>query len=397
MEQERRSHHGILFLIIILIVVVGYAWYANKIPFVHSASDTTTSTPDALTQSPTTTSTVTPVATAPLYASVTHIATPSTVNGIYISSWSAGTASSMTHIDGLLAGGKLNTVVVDIKDATGRISYKPLDPSLVATGAGTNRISNLPALIQSLHARHIYIIGRIEVFQDQYYATIHPEDALQDTITHSAWKDPKGLMYLQPNNTDVWHYTESIAEDAYAQGFDEINLDYVRFPSDGTLDNIDESTFTKSKEDTIADFFTNIDTTLRQQDHIIVSADIFGLTMSATNDMGIGQKLELIAPHVDYVCPMIYPSHFANGTYGYAQPAEYPYDMIHKSLTDGMAKLTTANIATAKLRPWLQDFNLGAVYTSEMIQSQITATNDMGLQSWLFWDPKNLYTASVFK
>jgi hypothetical protein len=186
MEQEKRSHHGILFLIIVLIAAAGYVWYKNKTPLVHSADGATPVTQSAA---------VAPVAvTVPvIHSVVTHIATPSPVNGIYISSWSAGTASSMAHIDDLLAGGKLNTVVIDIKDATGRISYQPLDPALIATDAGTKRISNLPGLIQSLHDKGIYVIGRIEVFQDQYYATIHPEDALQNSVTHSVWKDPKGL------------------------------------------------------------------------------------------------------------------------------------------------------------------------------------------------------------
>jgi len=400
MAQEKRSHSGITFFIILLVVIVGYAWYTNKIPFAHSATvaipvAAPATTPPQTVQTPV----VAPVApTAALYPPVTHIATPSQVNAIYISSWSAGTASSMAHIDTILAAGKINAVVIDVKDNTGRISYEPLDPALIATGAGTNRIANLPALIQSLHAKGIYVIGRIAVFQDPYYPTIHPEDALQDTTTGKPWKDAGGITWLRADNTDVWHYTESIAEDAYAQGFDEINLDYVRFPSNGKLSDIDESNFAQNKEDTIASFFVDIDSTLRQKDHIPVSADIFGLTMSATDDMGIGQKLELIAPHVDYVCPMVYPSEFAAGTYGYANPGANPYDTVHQALTDGIAKLAAINIPATKLRPWLQDFNLGGVvYTPAFVQSEITAVNDVGLHSWLFWDPENLYTAPAFK
>jgi hypothetical protein len=398
MEQRGNGKFGTILLIALVVVVAGFGWHVYEgdvkgTSLVAGASVTTapahsTSLVQATEQSPAVAAAVVPP--------VTHIKTPTDVTGIYISSWSAGTPSSMAHINTLLAGGKLTAVVIDIKDATGRLSYEPLDPALIATGDGTKRIANLPALIQSLHARHIYVIGRIEVFQDEYYPTIHPEDALQSIKTHSPWKDPKGLTYLQENNTDVWHYTESIAEDAYAQGFDEINLDYVRFPSDGDLNDINESTFTQNKEDTIASFFADIDSRLRQKDHIPVSADIFGLTMSADDDMGIGQKLELIAPHVDYVCPMVYPSHFADGTYGYKNPAEFPYQIIHTSLSDGIAKLAAVNIPADKLRPWLQDFNLGAIYTAGMVQDQITATNDLGLHSWLMWDASNKYTSSVF-
>jgi len=390
MDQKGSGKFVTIVVVAVVIAVAYFGWHAYS----ETVVQTPTVSSDMQTQQPAAVSAPSVVVPPPV---VTHTTTPGHVNGIYISSWSAGTSSSMAHLNSLLDGGTLNAVVIDIKDATGKLSYEPLDPTLLATGVGTKRIAHLNTLIQSLHDRHIYVIGRISVFQDQFYPTLHPENALQNSKTHGVWKDPKGLAYLQANNADVWHYTESIAEDAYAQGFDEINLDYVRFPSDGNLKNIDESTFTQNKEDTIASFFADVDTTLRQKDHIPLSADIFGLTMSATDDMGIGQKLELIAPHVDYVCPMIYPSHFANGTYGYKNPATHPYDMIHKALTDGMAKLTAANIPTTKLRPWLQDFNLGAVYTAQMVQTQITATNDVGLKSWLMWDASNKYTSSVYK
>lgn len=393
MEQGQSGKIGTRWIIAVILIGSGAAWYF----YGHQSSAQVLSIPPVTASSIAQTETPQTVSVAPPAPTVTHIATPAQVNGIYISSWSAGTPSSMAHINTLLAGGKLNSVVIDIKDATGRISYQPLDPTLVASGAGTKRIRDIQSLITSLHDRNIYVIGRISVFQDQYYPTIHPEAALQDSVTHGPWKDPKGLMYLQENNPDVWHYTESIAEDAYAQGFDEINVDYVRFPSDGKLKDIDMSTFTASKQDTIASFFADLDTTLRQKDHIPLSADVFGLTVSATDDMGIGQKMELIAPHVDYICPMIYPSHFADGAYGYAKPAEHPYDIIHKALLDGKAKLTAAGISTDKLRPWLQDFNLGAIYTADMVQAQIDAAHDEGIDARLTWDAGNRYTASVYK
>lgn len=327
----------------------------------------------------------------------THIATPDEVRAIYISSWSAGTASSMKHLNAILDAGKVNAVVIDIKDATGRLSYMPQDQELLASGVGTKRIANLSALIESLHARNIYVIGRISVFQDPYRPTVHPEDALQDLTTGKPWKDKKGLTWLRADNPDVWKYIESIALDAYAQGFDEINMDYVRFPTDGALKNIDQSTFTKPKYAIIEDFFIHLDSVIRQQHNIPLSADVFGLTVSAADDLGIGQKIELIAPYVDYICPMIYPSHFADGSYGFKKPAQYPYEIIHKALSDGLVKLSAANIPAEKMRPWLQDFDLGAVYTADMVQAQIDATAAVGLKSWLMWDASNKYTLSVYK
>jgi hypothetical protein len=402
MEQDRpRTSSGTFKTVTILAIIFaaagcGYMVYGRTVSKTDLAASAIVAPADTSADS------AAPVPAAPdpvvpVVPAVTHIATPSSVRAIYISSWSAGTPSSMKHINTLLDGGKINAVVIDIKDATGRLSYAPLDPDLAASGVGTKRIAHLNTLIQSLHDRNIYVIGRIAVFQDPYWPTVHPEDALQDTTTGKPWKDKKGLTWLRADNPNVWHYIESIAEDGYAQGFDEVNMDYVRFPTDGALKNIDQSTFTKPKEDIIAEFFADLDTTLRQKDHIPLSADVFGLTVSAEDDMGIGQKLELIAPHVDYICPMIYPSHFADGSYGFKKPAEHPYDIIHKALTDGIAKLKAANIDSDKIRPWLQDFNLGAIYTADMVQAQITATSDVGLKSWLMWDASNQYTASVYK
>ncbi|MES2224380.1 MAG: putative glycoside hydrolase [Patescibacteria group bacterium] len=327
---------------------------------------------------------------------ITHVATPSSVKAIYVSSWSAGTAASMVRINKLLDAGMLNAVVIDVKDATGRLSYMPLDPELLASGVGTRRIAHLAPLIKSLHDRNIYVIGRVTVFQDSYRASIKPEEALHD-LEGNVWKDSKGLLWLRPNNPEVWQYVESIGKDAYAQGFDEINVDYVRFPSDGNLKNIDVSSFTDSKQNMIAAFFAHLDATLRKESHIPLSADIFGLTLSAKDDLGIGQKLELIAPHVDYVCPMIYPSHFSSGSYGFKNPADHPYEVIEHSMSDGLAKLKAAGLPATALRPWLQDFNLGAIYTADKVQAQIDAVHAVGLQSWLMWDAKNVYTSSVYK
>lgn len=393
MEQEKHpSKSPIVALIAIIVIASGVGLYARDKNFSHDNALANTSLIQQSIDGPVSDPVLPPAASV-----VSHVPTPSSVNAVYVSGWSAGTRSSMDHIYSLLTGGKLNAVVVDIKDASGRLSYEPHDASLLASGVGTRRIASLPALIAMLHSKGIYVIGRVAVFQDPYYAAAHPEDALHSLTTGEIWRDDKDIAWLRADSTDVWHYTEAIAEDAYAQGFDEINLDYVRFPSDGNLSAIDETTFVKNKEDTIADFFTDEDNTLRGQYHIPLSADIFGLTMSANDGMGIGQKLELIAPHVDYVCPMVYPSHFADGSYGFKHPAEYPYNIIHASLTNGIAKLKAINLPATAIRPWLQDFSLGTVYTPDMVQAQITATNDVGLSSWLLWDPRNIYTSSVLK
>lgn len=325
-----------------------------------------------------------------------HIPTPQEVRGMYITGWTAGTTKGLQRTLDLFEGSVLNAVVIDIKDATGRLSYQPLDPELVATGVGTRRISNLSGVIQEFHDRGIYVIGRLTVFQDPFYAAGHPEDTFVDIGTGDTWKDYKGIAWLRPDSLAVGQYTARIAHDAYAQGFDEINVDYVRYPSDGDLKSIDLSHLQKSKAETIQDFFVTLDAAL-QDSAIPLSADVFGLTMSASNDVGIGQKAVLIAPSVDALAPMLYPSHFWNGTYGIPVPAAEPYRVIYKSLSDGIAKLDAVGISKEKLRPWFQDFDLlGVPYTADMVHAQIQAARDLGINSWLMWDPRNTYTKEVY-
>lgn len=324
-----------------------------------------------------------------------HVALPKPLRGLYVSSWVAGTQSTINRIINLIDTTSANAIIIDIKDATGRISYMPKDESLISIGSGTTRIRNLPALIERLHEKNIYVIGRISVFQDPFYATKFPDAAYKDTRTGLTWHDNKGLSWVKNNSLPFWEYTVRIAKDAYAQGFDEINLDYVRYPSDGPLSYLDTAGMEKGRTGTMSDFFSYVSTELRSKEAIPISADLFGLTMSAQGDLGIGQILELVAPHVDYVAPMVYPSHFAKGTYGIADPARQPYAIIYKSLSDGIARMQAIGEDVHKLRPWLQDFNLGAVYTHDLVQAQITAAEELGLTSWMLWDPRNIYTKSV--
>jgi len=341
---------------------------------------------------------------APEVASITepeavktfHQPIPESVKGIYVSGWVAGTTTSMNRIMALLDTTSANTVIIDIKDATGRLSYQPLAPELQKLGVGTNRIKDLEVLIKQLHDKQIYVIGRVAVFQDPYFAIKNPDSAFKDIRTGLAWHDNKGLAWLRTNDQATWDYTVSIARDAYSQGFDEINLDYVRFPSDGLLAYLDKTQIIKSRPETVRDFFVYMDEKIRKESGIPLSADIFGLAASATGDLGIGQILEYIAPHVDYVAPMVYPSHFAKGSYGIADPASAPYGVIYRSMSDAVKKMIAIGEDPHKLRPWLQDFDLGAVYTVELVRAQITATADAGLDSWMMWDPRTVYTKDAF-
>lgn len=169
---------------------------------------------------------------------VTHIDTPDEVKALYISSWVAGSPKYRDPILKIIDETEINSIVIDIKDSTGRISFKIDDDFIINIGSVENRISDIRKLTSMLHERGIYIIGRISVFQDSYMANKKPEWSIKRLSDGGVWKDKKGLSFLDPANKDVMDYTISIAKASYDLGFDEINFDYIRYPSDGNMKDI---------------------------------------------------------------------------------------------------------------------------------------------------------------
>lgn len=330
---------------------------------------------------------------------VTHIKTPEQVKAIYMTSWVAGTSTLRDRVIALIDTTEVNAVVIDIKDATGKIAFLIDNEPFHSLGSSENRIPDVKDFIEKLHKKGIYVIGRVAVFQDPYLIKKWPEEAVKKkSDATKLWTDRKGLGWFDAGSQKVWDYVIAVARESYNVGFDEINFDYVRYPSDGNMQDI---YFPLSdgavKQDTLEKFFAYLDENLRKQDRpITTSADIFGMTTTNTDDLGIGQVLEKTLPYFDFVDPMVYPSHFPDGWSGMANPAERPYDVIHKSMAAAYARAEAMGEDTKKLRPWLQDFNLGAVYTADLVRAQIDATYDVGLDSWLMWDPKNIYTKGAF-
>ncbi len=287
-------------------------------------------------------------------------------------------------------------------------------------------IKNIDALVNFFHSKHIYVIGRISTFEDPMYAKARPDIALYNTAKTTdlskpvLWKNKDGLAWLDPASEDAWAYNVSLAKDAYYHGFDEVNFDHVRFPTDG-----DTSTMGFPKWDgktplqtILKSFFVYLKTNLPGQK---ISIDVFGQTTVSKDDMGIGQLLENELPSVDYIAPMVYPSHYINGFMGFANPADHPYEVVKYNLDTALAReqkyyanqqLATNQSAApesqaqavktdlsesglAKFRPWLQDFNLGAYYTPEMVEQEIKATQDAlgsDYNGFMLWNPSNIYT-----
>lgn len=334
--------------------------------------------------------------TAPVPAPVvTHLQTPDPLKALYMTSWIAATPHLRTRLTKLLDTTELNAVVIDIKDDTGKITFLVEDPYLKQIGSAENRIADVRELISALHAKHVYVIGRIAVFQDAYLPKVRPELALHRISNGKLWSDRKGLLWLNQRDAEVWKYTVQIAREAYAQGFDEINFDYIRFPSDGDIQDIDYghgTTTILNKPKELEKFFAYLRTELPG---MTLSADLFGQITSSEDDMGIGQSLERAALYFDYIAPMVYPSHYYPGFLNMKNPAAQPYEVVKYALLQGSLKLQNASSSPAKLRPWLQDFSLGTNYTPAMVRAQIKATHDAGLTSWMLWDPGNHYSAAA--
>jgi len=356
---------------------------------------------------------------------VTHIKTPEAVKGIYMTACVAATPSFRKKLVKLIEETELNSVVIDIKDYSGTISFKTDNPVLKEINGGGCRVADMKEFIGLLHEKQIYVIGRITVFQDPYYTKKYPELAVKKESDKTAiWEDYKGISFIDAGARDFWEYIAELSRESYLIGFDEINYDYIRFPSDGNMKDIyypfsEEKIITDSdfgKAKVIQSFAKYINEEMSSTGAVL-SADFFGYTTTNIDDLGIGQVLERALPYFDYVMPMVYPSHYNSGFIGIARPADEPYSIVNYSMERAVqrtqalagAKNTTStttqavylknlandghgNISSSQLRPWLQDFNLGAIYTPEMVRTQIQATYDAGLTSWVLWDAANTYT-----
>ncbi|MBX4181715.1 putative glycoside hydrolase [Candidatus Parcubacteria bacterium] len=336
---------------------------------------------------------------------VVHLATPEQMKSIYMTSCVAGTPSWREQLKALIERTELNSIVIDIKDYTGTVSFPNNLPK------PENRkgcvVSDLKEFIASLHQSNIYVIGRISVFQDPAYTSLFPELAVKSLSTGGVWKDNKGLAFIDVGATPYWDYIVDISKQAYAIGFDELNYDYVRYPSDGNMKDANYSwsnsstTVYFSKADRLETFFIYLHQHLKDLG-VKTSADLFGMTTTIQEDMGIGQVLEKALPYFDYIDPMVYPSHYPATWNGFANPAEHPYEVIHIAMSEGKRREQILNISMglatttpSKLRPWIQDFNLGATYGPDKVRAQMQATYDSGLTSWMIWSAANKYTEAA--
>lgn len=333
---------------------------------------------------------------------ITHIKTPEIVKGIYLTAYSAGSK----RLDELLEFAKkteINSFIIDVKTGAGDLAFEPKNSNLKKFTDINIQISNLDEIIKKAHNSEIYLIARIFVFQDPAAAKKNPQWAIQNK-NGGIWKDWRGVSWLDPGVQGIWDYNTILAREVYERGFDEVNFDYIRFPSDGNLNQMKFNYFKGgNKTETIKSFYEYLDKNLRQEG-ISISADLFGLTCCNNGDLTIGQKITDAFPYFDAISQMMYPSHYYGGFKQYKNPAEFPYETVKISIDETKERLDNFRKAHpeileknfAKLRPWLQDFDLGANYDAAKIQAQIKAASDSDTAGWMFWNARNVYTEDGF-
>jgi len=326
-----------------------------------------------------------------------YLPKPERVKGIYLSSATAGSPERLEALLDLADRTELNAMVIDIKDDDSEPSF--VWQSSIGVGTeGAVTIPKIAKMLRTVHARGVYAIARVSVFQDNYLAERRPDLALKRSDGR-LWRDRKGIGWLDPAARDVWTYNLELARAAHSMGFDEIQFDYIRFPSDGSLRTIVYPFWKKEevKTSVIGGFFAYLDSELRQKG-IPISVDLFGLTMRrGDDDLGIGQRLAEALPYVDFISPMVYPSHYSSGYIGLEDPAANPREVIRAAMAAGNSIRNELPDPKAAFRPWLQDFDLGAEYTPEMVRAQIEEAEAGGAEGWLLWNARNVYTEEALK
>ncbi len=376
-----------------------------------------------------------PVAPIDTREVVKHVPIPDSVKAIYMSGCVVGTTDFRERLVKLIDETEVNAVVIDIKDYSGTISFDPVSaawqPAWSAAKCGARDMKDFLAYI---HDKNIFVIGRITVFQDPFYAPLHPDLAVQRR-DGTIWRDGKGLSFIDVASKPYWDHMIELSVDSYNVGFDELNFDYVRYPSDGDMQNIAfprsmAGEFGNDKQANLEAFFKYLNERLDEEVRFALvrhentgrasntpwtSADLFGMTTTNTDDLSIGQVQERAAPYFDFVAPMVYPSHYPKTFLGLGNPNDYPYKIVHYAMSEGVKRMKASTtpvqgfmherIGTStpavyqkpvftgdRLRTWIQDFDYGGDYDAADVRAQIQASYDAGVDSWMIWAPSNIYT-----
>ena len=320
------------------------------------------------------------------------------VKGVYVTVNSAAGAKLDSLIK-LAEETEINAFVIDVKDDFGNMLFKTKAAEKYAPSANDKApIKNIDEFIKKLKEKDIYTIARIVSFKDPTYAQYNTDKVIINKQTNQPFVNKDGIIWVSPHDRTLWDYNIAVAKEAAIAGFNEIQFDYVRFPASdgGKLDEILDYRNEKNegKAETIQNYLKQAYSVISKEEAYI-SADVYGLVGSVPDDMHLGQYWEAVSNYTDYISPMMYPSHYANGTYGVAVPDADPYNTLLQGAKD--AVLRNENLETpAQIRPWIQSFTASWVkgyikYGPEQVKAQIKALNDAGIEEYLLWSASNNY------
>lgn len=317
---------------------------------------------------------------------------PVKVKGIYVSGPIAG-HTKMDDLIALVDETELNAMVIDIKNDDGMVTYKMQTDTVLQINAGVNYIKDIDELVKKCKEKDIYLIARIVAFRDPYLAEQKPHLAVK-TKDGQIFRDKNGLAWVNPYKKEVWDYLMEIAKGAAEAGFDEIQFDYIRFSTDVNASEVDYGPEAEQtdKIEIITQFTEYAYETLKPLG-VYVAADVFGTVIDNETDQRIvGQDYVKMAEHLDYICPMVYPSHYHNGAYGIRIPDAEPYQTIVAAMTSSAKELSVLPEENrAQVRVWLQGFTATWVsghisYGRDEIRAQIKGAYDAGYEEWILWN-----------
>jgi hypothetical protein len=316
------------------------------------------------------------------------------IRGIYLPFGLLTSEKRVRELIDLVERTELNAIVVDVKNDRGWLAYPSALVEAQRSKAYKSEVMDIGAFLSLCRDRGIYTIARLVVFKDSTVAAAYPEWAVRKE-NDELWTDSEGSSWGDPLRVEVQDYNIAIAKEVATLGFDELQFDYLRFPSDGAIGEIryaQESTF-ESRCNTIKGFCARLHSELEPY-AVLLSADLFGLTVwvSPEEDMGIGQRVIDIAPYMDYLSPMLYPATFVSGNLGYEDPLLHPYEVVYRSC------VKLAQRTQTPVRPWLQHYSSNDVpYGVEEMRLQKQAATDAETHGWMFWHAAGRYDEHSFE
>tara|TARA_B100001142_G_scaffold52952_1_gene50937 strand:+ start:203 stop:1489 length:1287 start_codon:yes stop_codon:yes gene_type:complete len=307
------------------------------------------------------------------------------IRGIYLNGYLFNNPSKRESIETILTNTDVNTLVIDVKTDNGHILFDTeIDEVIYLNNERVKFTKNDLQEIKEI--KDIYLVGRLVVFQDPLFAKVFPNEAVFDSRLNKPYSQ-NGQFFLDPSSKKAQDYIINIAIESCRLGFDEIQYDYIRYPdSSSKFMQFDTKNDFENRVDNINSFLSK-SRQLLHNEGCLLSADTFGYILTNKQDGGIGQNLETIIENVDFISPMVYPSHYTNGSFGYQNPNEHPYEVITAALTDALDR----GVDKDKIRPFLQGF----WHSNEDIRNNIKAASDLEMD-WLIWNILSVYELDSF-